>query len=1120
LQAGNITVNAPINKTAGGEATLTLAAANNIVVNDSITSTSDKLNIVLNADADSNSLGEIHVNPANLISNGGNIILGGGSDPSTNPASRIVLQGAVLDAGGGNIRLQAAGTGNVVLIDSSSITTTNSGSIYIEGNSTGTAGNNTGVAISSTGINSGSGSLTITGTGSSDSGNNNTGVAISNAGINSGDGSLAITGTGSSDSGSNNTGVAISNAGINSIGGILTISGTGGSGSGDYNIGITMSGAGIGSGGGTLTISGTGGSGSGDYNIGITMSGAGIGSGGGTLTISGTGGSGSGSNNTGIAMNGAGIGSDGGTLTISGTGGSGSGSNNTGIAMNGAGIGSDGGTLTISGTGGSDSGSNNTGIAMNGAGIGSDGGTLTISGSGGSDYGSNNTGIAMNGAGIDSSGGTLAISGAGLSFSGDYNTGVTINNAGISSDVGILTITGTGSSVSGDYNSGVTISNAGINSSGATLTITGAGAGASLLGSNDVYITNALIAVTTGSNIHIESLGGVGIIQESATVQAGDDSQVLYNSSGSISLTSGSLINAGDSSIIELTANGNISQENATVQAGNDSLIEYESQNILLYESLILTGVSNGNLDLKAAGIIRLIGSTVTVSDRLAAIAFEKIEQVGGSINNYGLATFTTTQSGIGNVLVNNTTGTSLVASNIIGGNFTLTSAGDISQTGALRVAGTTNLTGSTVAVSLMSPNILPDFIATSTSTGDVDIVRVGPINDLGSLTVTGNLSVTSLASGEVFTHPYNSSDAIVLQGSNSFAGFLQLQTDISSTIPVSTTASISQVGSLVVDGTSQFTAEGGTINLGNPSNQLIGAIALTTGSTGGDIILQNDSPTQLASVVTGSNLTIETNHDLSQSGFISAQGLTILGQGNTVLDNPNNQIGSLAANTTGNLTVINSGTLAVDNIGANGIEHANAVLLRALSGDIVLNRPIIASGNITLAAAQNFINNVGSTPLVVGAGNRWLVYATSPQGNVNGWSVMGGSEAFSITYPQSSPFSGSGFLYTTAAPSPPLNPVTPSQPSTPVAPNNPSIPVPPDNPSTPVAPNNPSLPVAPSNPTLEAELVQELLARESLELLSGEPLCEFVGEKEIIQHEHLPDEGLIFLPECSTGAE
>ncbi|OSK88090.1 filamentous hemagglutinin N-terminal domain-containing protein, partial [Escherichia coli] len=72
-QSGNITVNAAINKTGGGDASLTLKADGNITVNQNITSTAGKLNITL-LGAGSNT-GMIKVINSTLNSNGGDIML-------------------------------------------------------------------------------------------------------------------------------------------------------------------------------------------------------------------------------------------------------------------------------------------------------------------------------------------------------------------------------------------------------------------------------------------------------------------------------------------------------------------------------------------------------------------------------------------------------------------------------------------------------------------------------------------------------------------------------------------------------------------------------------------------------------------------------------------------------------------------------------------------------------------------------------------------------------------------------------------------------------------------------------------------------------------------------------
>ncbi|HGG1837218.1 TPA: filamentous hemagglutinin, partial [Escherichia coli] len=75
-QAGNITVDADIHKTGGGDANLTLLADGNINVNKNITSTNGTLNVNLAA-ANTSSTGTITLgNNVSITTNGGNITAG------------------------------------------------------------------------------------------------------------------------------------------------------------------------------------------------------------------------------------------------------------------------------------------------------------------------------------------------------------------------------------------------------------------------------------------------------------------------------------------------------------------------------------------------------------------------------------------------------------------------------------------------------------------------------------------------------------------------------------------------------------------------------------------------------------------------------------------------------------------------------------------------------------------------------------------------------------------------------------------------------------------------------------------------------------------------------------
>lgn len=139
---GNIMVNAPIHKTAGSDVKLTLKAWHNIVVNRDIASTSGKLGFdFLSASDDKNGGGYIRVNAVHLNTNGGNLLLHGGTNrdgvdyaSSSWDAAGILLNGTTIDTSGGSVILKGvtnhAGHGGVQL-DGATITAGNTGTIQL-----------------------------------------------------------------------------------------------------------------------------------------------------------------------------------------------------------------------------------------------------------------------------------------------------------------------------------------------------------------------------------------------------------------------------------------------------------------------------------------------------------------------------------------------------------------------------------------------------------------------------------------------------------------------------------------------------------------------------------------------------------------------------------------------------------------------------------------------------------------------------------------------------------------------------------------------------------------------------------------------------------------------------
>ncbi|OYT18764.1 MAG: hypothetical protein CCU26_15020, partial [Nitrospira sp. UW-LDO-01] len=301
---GHLTVATNINKTSGGDATLTLKVDGNIAFinqNQSITSTSGRLNTLLWADQDSSLGGWILLNPGTSIqTNGGGLWMGGGSgtmnwtpyaggSPITVGSGAATAYGAAdiyrygginLSGGGGSSITLNAGAGNVYL-RGTNISTADSyltgtrlfntqiigADVTLIGN--GSAGNSNfanhwGVSLESSSSITASGAVTFTGTGggSSASGGNHYGVLLDNSTISTTSSPITITGTGGSSTGANNHGVRLSGAAsVHSTSGQVSITGTGGGSGGSLgNDGVTFKESGgsvYTTGSGTVMLTGT-----------------------------------------------------------------------------------------------------------------------------------------------------------------------------------------------------------------------------------------------------------------------------------------------------------------------------------------------------------------------------------------------------------------------------------------------------------------------------------------------------------------------------------------------------------------------------------------------------------------------------------------------------------------------------------------------------------------------------------------------------------------------------------------------------------------------------------------------------------------------------------------------
>ena len=161
---GTIQVRGNISKTAGNDATLTMQARGTITFPSTtaapstgqVTSTTNKLNVVLQSDTDSTNAGSVLLmSRSQITTNGGYLTIGGGANPATSPAMGTVGQST-----------SAAG----VTLQSATLTTSG-GNISILGQGANSQGSGEGVSTSvfagtvDTLIDSGTGTLSMTGTG-------------------------------------------------------------------------------------------------------------------------------------------------------------------------------------------------------------------------------------------------------------------------------------------------------------------------------------------------------------------------------------------------------------------------------------------------------------------------------------------------------------------------------------------------------------------------------------------------------------------------------------------------------------------------------------------------------------------------------------------------------------------------------------------------------------------------------------------------------------------------------------------------------------------------------------------------------------------------------------------
>ncbi|MDZ8093940.1 MAG: CHAT domain-containing protein [Nostoc sp. DedQUE05] len=254
----NININANIGTTGTANTNLTLEANNSIFINSNAKLTASgvgKLDVTLNANRDGINGGAIALKSGAAInSNGGNIVLGGSSNPLNEPAQGtaanpigVSLNGATLNSGSGNISIKGQGNNadaseqKGILLNNSSIMAEN-GDISLTGIGYGNGNNNNGIQLNNSLVSStGTGKITLQGTSNARGGRDNDGIEVNSSAITAiKTGTIAlegIAGVGTDIS----EGIYIGrNSRVSSTNGNISFMGTGGNGEGNRNFGILL----------------------------------------------------------------------------------------------------------------------------------------------------------------------------------------------------------------------------------------------------------------------------------------------------------------------------------------------------------------------------------------------------------------------------------------------------------------------------------------------------------------------------------------------------------------------------------------------------------------------------------------------------------------------------------------------------------------------------------------------------------------------------------------------------------------------------------------------------------------------------------------------------------------
>ncbi len=370
----------------------------------------------------------------------------------------------------------------------------------------------------------------------------------------------------------------------------------------------------------------------------------------------------------------------------------------------------------------------------------------------------------------------------------------------------------------------------------------------------------------------------------------------------------------------------------------------------------------SGALTINAAGDVRDTGKLVIAGAvSVNAPGFDVVLDTTG--NTYGSLAITADDVEV--VEGNDTTfGTSTIA-----GNLRVITTGNVSQTAAIDVAGTVDITAVSRTVALSnSDNVLGqlNINAKDISVTEDDALDAGQINATGALTLTSTSAITDSARVTASGTTTLSGASIALDSSSNSFGKLSLtsagavtlfettQVDlfaatIGGDFSLTTDSTVNDSGTLDVTGATTITAGSNSITLDNKTSVFDGKITLS----GASITLVNAQATTLGKVTTARTSSAQGSLIVTSTGpitadeplsVVAAAKFTATGQ-SIALTNGSNIFGALTL-TGGDTTIVE----------AEATEIALAVVTGTLTitsdGSITDSGKLVVSGTTTVNAA------------------------------------------------------------------------------------------------------------------------------------------------------------------------